>query len=147
MSEKLSEVDHFISDEVMEYASKIINEAKALNGRQMYDELNVKDSIITDYSVKQDVYEIKVYLQSRYMDYIMDLSNNKVIRGNNFKRIEVHYNLTFTKNITGLKQEEARKCPGCGAPISVNTSGLCAYCGAIYNQEDYDWVLTKIEKV
>jgi hypothetical protein len=29
--------------------------------------------------------------------------------------------------------------------LSVNTSGVCEYCGSTYNQEDYDWVLTKLE--
>ena len=39
---------------------------------------------------------------------------------------------------------DVRKCPACGAPMNVNKSGKCDYCGSIYNQEDYDFVLTNI---
>lgn len=147
MTDKLEEVKHFLSTEVYTYAQSVINEAKSLNGTHMFDEINIKDSMITDYIVNKDVYQINVYLQSKYMDYIIDLSNSKIIRGNNNHRIDVNYNLTFTKKIKTLNQEVVRRCPGCGAPLSVNTSGLCEYCGSTYNQEDYDWILNKITRI
>ncbi len=28
--------------------------------------------------------------------------------------------------------------------MDINHSGKCNYCGQIYNQEDYDWVLKNI---
>lgn len=146
MMDKLNEVDHFVSDEVLQYAQGVLNNAKNQGCRQMFDELNVKDSQIVNVEVKQDVYEIKVFLQSRYMDYIINLSNGSVISGDDTRRIKVDYNLTFTKKIEVKEQGITRKCPTCRAPLSVNTSGVCEYCGSIYNQEDYDWVLTKLEK-
>ena len=145
MMDKLDEVNHFIGDDVYEYANNILYKVKDKNCRQMYDELNVKDSKITDITVNNDVYQIKVFLQSRYMDYIINLSNGSVISGNDSSRIEVDYNLTFTKKINTKVAGAIRRCPSCNAPLSVNTSGLCEYCGSTYNQEDYDWVLTKIE--
>ena len=45
-----------------------------------------------------------------------------------------------------MKQGIVRKCPTCGASMNINNSGECEYCHSIYNQEDYDWVLTKLEK-
>ena len=145
MMDKLNEVDHFVGDEVLLYAQGILNNAKNQGCRQMFDELNVKDSQIVNVEVKQDVYEIKVFLQSRYMDYIIDLSNGNVISGNDQSRINVDFNLSFTKKISAQEQGITRKCPTCRAPLSVNTSGKCEYCGSIYNQEDYDWVLTNLE--
>ena len=145
MLDKMDDVKHFVSDDVFAYGNSILNNVKDKGYRQMYDELNVKDSHITNIEVKEDVYIIKVYLQSRYMDYIINLSNGSLVTGNNTSRIQVNYELTFTKKIGSKVQGIARKCPGCAAPISVNTSGKCIYCGRIYNQEDYDWVLTKLE--
>jgi predicted lipid-binding transport protein (Tim44 family) len=145
MMDKLNEVDHFVGDEVLLYAQGILNNAKNKGCRQMFDELNVKDSQIVNVEVKQDVYEIKVFLQSRYMDYIINLVNGNVISGDDTRRIAVDYNLIFTKKIDAKEQGITRKCPSCRAPLSVNTSGVCEYCGSTYNQEDYDWVLTKLE--
>ena len=36
------------------------------------------------------------------------------------------------------------KCPGCGASIDVNASGICPYCGTVYNQEDKNWILSSM---
>ena len=145
MMDRLDEVKHFISDSVYEYAERILNNAKSKNGRQMYDELNVKDSNIESIEVNESVYIIKVYLQSRYMNYIIDLSNGNLISGNNSSREQVNYRLTFIKRKDAKEQGIARKCPGCGASISVNTSGKCEYCDSTYNQADYDWVLDELE--
>ena len=57
---------------------------------------------------------------------------------------DINY-LTLEKTINSGYNSSARKCPGCGANISVNTSGKCEYCGSIFNIENYDWVLTSIE--
>ena len=38
----------------------------------------------------------------------------------------------------------AKVCPGCGAPVNVNSNGVCEYCGTVYNTEDYDWILIDI---
>jgi hypothetical protein len=145
MMDKLKEIDHFVGDDVYAYANDIVANVKNNGCRQMYDELNVKDSKIIDVIVNDGVYQIKVFLQSRYMDYIINLSNDNVISGNDSSRIEVNYNLTFTKKINAKDAKSIRRCPSCNAPLSVNTSGLCEYCGSIYNQEEYDWVLTKLE--
>lgn len=145
MLDKLSDVKHFVSDDVYNWAENIVNNNKNNNWRQMYDELNVKSTIIKEIEVNESVYIIKVYLQSRYMDYIMNLSNGSVVSGNDNSRIQVNYWLTFTKKVNANNQGMVKRCPGCGAPLNVNASGKCEYCGAIYNQEDYDWILTKLE--
>ena len=145
MMDKLDEVDHFISDYVMAYAKGIVNGLKDKNQRQMYDELNVKESKISSIDVLDNVYEIKVYLQSRYMDYIISLDSGDTVSGNDQSRIQVDYMLTFRKKKDADTQGIVRKCPGCGATLNVNNSGKCDYCGSIYNQEDYDWVLTELK--
>ena len=145
MMDKLDEVDHFIGDSVMDYAKGIINNVKDKNQRQMYDELNVKESKISSINELDDVYEIKVYLQSRYMNYIISLDSGDVISGNDQSRIQVDYMLTFIKRKDADTQGIVRKCPGCGATLNVNDSGKCNYCGSIYNQEDYDWILSELK--
>jgi hypothetical protein len=145
MMDDLDSVRHFIRDDVYEWAESITKEVRDKGQRQMYDELNVKESRIDSIIEESRQYVIKVYLQSRYLNYIINLSDGNLVSGNDYSRIQVNYNLLFTKKKAAQKQGIARKCPGCGAPISVNTSGKCEYCGSTYNQEDYDWVLTKLE--
>ncbi len=36
-------------------------------------------------------------------------------------------------------------CPKCGAPLEIDGSGGCQYCGAILTNGEYDWVLQSVE--
>ena len=145
MLDEMDSINHFVSDDIYKDGLAILNSYKNKGQRKMYDMLNVKNSNIVDFQVNDDVYKIKVYLQSRYLDYIISLESGDVLSGDDKDRIQVNYNIELTKKRNASKQGISRKCPGCGASISVNTSGKCEYCGSIYNQEDYDWVITKLE--
>lgn len=147
MMDRMPEVKHFVNDEVYAYGENIAKNARIKGQRQMYDELNVKDTKIVSSKVDNGDLIIKVLLQSRYMEYIISLDDGSYISGNNSSRKEVHYNITLTKKMVHKDQDIVRKCPGCGAPIDVNASGKCTYCGTIYNQEDYDWVITGLAKL
>ena len=145
MKGNLQEVDHFISDNVYNKYQEYINKLDSNDERQMYDELNVKHTDIISRDILEDKEVVKVRIISRYMDYIISKSTGDFIRGDNTRRIEKEYNLTFEKKLDTKDIKIVRKCPGCGASISVNTSGKCEYCGAIYNLEDYDYILVNID--
>ena len=53
--------------------------------------------------------------------------------------------MTLEKKKITKSDKLVKKCPGCGASISVNTSGKCEYCGTIFNLEDYDYVIVRID--
>jgi predicted lipid-binding transport protein (Tim44 family)/uncharacterized tellurite resistance protein B-like protein len=37
-------------------------------------------------------------------------------------------------------------CANCGAPLQVNESGACDYCGAVLTNGEFDWVLHRVER-
>ncbi|MCM1371277.1 MAG: TIM44-like domain-containing protein [Clostridium sp.] len=145
MTENLNRVAHFISKSIYEKYEQKLNDLENKNFRQMYDELNVKQSNITDVIINDDKFIIKVLIVSRYIDYIIDKNTNKIISGNSTYRVEKNNHLTLEKKRNFKIQKVARTCPHCGANMSVNTTGVCEYCNGIYDQENYDWVITHIE--
>ena len=144
MLDELDNVKHFLSEDVYNQYKSKIDDLNNKGVRQIYDELNVKDSSIIKVSITDTDFIITVLITSRYMDYIVDKNSGNFISGNNQSRIEKNYTLIFTIKRNFLHQGVVRKCPGCGASISVNTSGKCEYCGTIYNLEKYDYILTSI---
>lgn len=144
MLDELDNVKHFLSEDVYNQYKSKIDDLNNKGLRQIYDELNVKDSSIIKVSITDTDFIVTVIVTSRYMDYIVDKNSGNFISGNNQSRIEKNYTLIFTKKRNFLQQGVVRKCPGCGASISVNTSGKCEYCGTIYNLEKYDYILTSI---
>ena len=95
-------------------------------------------------NITNDKEFVKVEIISRYMDYVIDLNTGNTIYGDDTRRIEKRNILMFEKKIDAKDTDIIRKCPGCGASMSVNTSGKCEYCGTIFNQEDYDYVLVEL---
>lgn len=144
MTDNLKRVEHFINDDVYNKYNEILNNLNSNNERQMFDELNVKSTEIENVEISDTKYIITVKLISRYMDYIIDKETGKFKRGNNTSRVEKENILTFEKRRDTKVQEVVRFCPNCGHPMDVNKSGYCEYCHSIYNQENYDWILTNI---
>lgn len=144
MLNNLEEVKHFLNDEVYKTYSNILAELNKNNERQMYDELNVKETYIENIEILEDKINIKVKIISRYMDYILDKDTLEYKRGNNTSRIQKNNYLTFTKKIITDKLDVSRKCLSCGANININNSGKCVYCGNIFPLENYDYILTDI---
>lgn len=144
MKQDLSDVLHFINDDVRNVFQNRIDKNKKLNRRQIYDEINVKNTNIIDRNITNDKEFVKVEIISRYMDYVIDLNTGNTIYGDDTRRIEKRNILMFEKKIDAKDTGIIRKCPGCGASMSVNTSGKCEYCGTIFNQEDYDYVLVEL---
>ena len=123
MKQDLSDVAHFIGDNLQNKLQIQIDNLKKRNQRQIYDELNVKNTYILNRIIQNDKEVVVVELISRYMDYIIDMDTGDLVSGVDTRRIEKRNILTFEKKLSVKDIGIVRKCPGCGASISVNTSG------------------------
>lgn len=146
MLDELDDVKHFMNENIYLDLKKRNHSLNEKCQRQMYDEINVKSSSVVSIDEKNGYYIIEVSLDARYMDYVIDLDSGDLLLGDDTRRIEVPYTLVFKKRISAIEQDMIRRCPGCGYSLDVNDSGKCDYCGGIYNLEDYDFILEKIEK-
>ncbi len=142
MTNDLEKVKHFLTPNLIDKYTKVINENMSKNETVMYDELNVKTITITNKEEKDGYNYVYVDLISRYMNYVLD-ENGNFLRGNNKRRDEIPHKLVFKKKL-GASNNLVNKCPGCGANIDANFSGKCEYCGMVYSAEDYDYQLESI---
>lgn len=144
IKQDLQKVKHFLSDEVYEEYDKKIKKLQAKNQLQIYDELNVSDTNIVNISEYDDRFEIEVSLLTKYLDYLIDKNTKKFISGNRYVRTEKRVRLIFSKVKNAKVLEFARSCNACGANMDLNRSGVCEYCGTVYELKEYDWVLKEI---
>ena len=144
MKGDLTDVRHFISEDLYNNYINKINELISHNKRQMYDEINVKNTMIINRKILEDKEIIDVEIVSRYMDYIIDINTGDLISGDDTRRIERRNILRFEKKLNTKDFGIVRKCPGCGASINVNNTGKCEYCDTIFNLDDYDYILVSI---
>lgn len=141
-TKEIENIKHFVSSEIYTKIENKVNELSSKGLIQMYDETNVKETIIENVEILEDKINIKVKLISRYMDYLIDEDAN-FISGNNSSRIEKNNYLTFTKAINSKELGTVRKCPGCGVTLDINRSGKCEYCGSTFDLDKKGWVLTE----
>lgn len=80
-------------------------------------------------------------------DYTVDKSGRIVAGSNkNLRRWSEYW--TFIR-YTKAKPTPARadlNCPNCGAPLKINATGICEFCGGKVTSGEFDWVLSKIEQ-
>ena len=80
-------------------------------------------------------------------DYTVD-SAGKVVAGSNKHLRQWSEYWTFVR-YSKAKPAAARadlNCPNCGAPLKVNATGICQFCGGKITSGEFDWVLSKIEQ-
>ncbi|MGI9067427.1 MAG: TIM44-like domain-containing protein [Pyrinomonadaceae bacterium] len=90
---------------------------------------------------------ITLRIGARGYDYTVDSSGGIVSGSKNHLRSWSEY-WTFIRN-RHAKPAAARadlNCPNCGAPLKVNTAGICEFCGGKITSGEFDWVLSKIEQ-
>ena len=144
MKQDLEKVKHFLSDEVYEKYNAKIEALKNANQIQVYDELNVSDTNITNIEEFDDRFEINVSLLTKYLDYRIAKDTKKFLSGDRDTRAQKTVTLKFSKIKNAKTLGTARKCPGCGANMDINKNGICEYCGSVYTLREYDWVLERV---
>jgi predicted lipid-binding transport protein (Tim44 family) len=145
MFDDLNRVKHKMTPELFEKYKEILDENNSKNVRQMYDELNVKTSSITNITKTEDKIIVKVMLICRYMNYLVDKTTLKFKSGNDDTREEHTLTLALEKRTDAKDIKVSMHCPACGSPANVNAYGVCPYCGTRFNTEDFDYILTNIE--
>lgn len=143
----IDQIKHYFNEEIYNKTKQIIDSNNNKNQLQIYELLNVKDSNINKFTEFDNYYEIEVLLNSRYIEYIIDKDTSKVISGNTESRINVDYLLTLTKSKNTKEIKNVFKCPGCGASVDIDETGICEYCDTSFDLSNYSWIITKIEKI
>lgn len=114
---------------------------------------NVLDSIaitaMQPVKIKEDAFyqaiTLRIYAQGH--DYTVD-STGRVVSGSKTTLRRWSEYWTFIRNRTAkpAPARAALACPNCGAPLKVNTAGICEFCGGKITSGEFDWVLSRIEQ-
>ena len=94
---------------------------------------------------------ITVRLTSRIVDYVTNDDTGEVVRGDRNKELFMTYQWTFLRSL-GMKTEtvsgtDDTHCPNCGAPINLNQSTVCEYCGSVLESAKFDWIVSEIRGI
>ena len=95
---------------------------------------------------------ILLRLRTRITDYTVNDGTQQIVRGSRDQEKFMTYEwdlLRPTGTQTNAESGETKRitCPGCGAPLDVNASARCPYCGTVIQQQAQNWVISAIRGI
>ena len=95
---------------------------------------------------------ITVGLNTRIISYVLDDMTGKLISGHKDREKFMEYELELTRKSGELTKPEeegqkADRCPHCGAPIKLNASAKCEYCGSVITAVNTDWAISSMRGI
>ena len=126
-----------LTDELFNQYQMQLSTLSAKGQKNIMSNFQALDKKITKIENNNGVYEVTMELVIRFLDYITE--NGRVVRGNSFSPITMHYELVFVCS----SLEESNTCPHCGAPITDSASQVCEYCKSTITRKSSKWVLSK----
>jgi hypothetical protein len=146
MARNLEPARIYLSDAIYHRWKLQVDQFVALHKRDMLEDLAVNGCLIVKVASDANFDSITVRFDAIAKDYEVD-DSGKVVSGD--KTIQ-----PFTEFWTFIRSQAARtrvgetaqitQCPNCGGPVSINESGICAYCKATVTTGQFGWVLNNI---
>ena len=91
-------------------------------------------------------------VRTRIVSYVLDDRTGELLSGDKKREIFMEYEYELVRKSGVLTQENAddthsATCPHCGAPLSINASAQCEYCGSVITSSNDSWVIKSIKGI
>lgn len=130
-----------LTDELYNQYYMQLASLEAQNRKNIMSNFQMNSANIVSFKCEDNLATIKIKLDVSFYDYITE--NNQIVRGNNNRKVNMVYDLTFVSRLSG----NASECPHCGATLSSAASQTCPYCKCVISSISSDWVLSKKEVI
>lgn len=140
MNFELDKVRDLITDEMFNMYESQLTSMEMKGEQNIMKDFKLLNSAITNTNVQNDMLQVTTRYVIEFYDYIIKKDTNQVVRGNSNRKIRMVYEMTF---IEKLEKTKLDKCPNCGAPIKVNSAGICEYCNSKIVDDNTEWVMSK----
>lgn len=89
---------------------------------------------------------ITVSLSSRIVSYVLDDRTGELISGDKKREKFMEYEIELCRKSGSVTSSESdgmksAVCPHCGAPINLNASAKCEYCGSVITAVNSEWAI------
>lgn len=140
MNFKLENVRDIITDELFNMYESQLTSMEMKGEQNIMEDFKLLNSAITNASLQNDMLQVTTRYVIEFYDYIIKKDTKQVVRGNSNRKMRMVYEMTFIKK---LDKTKLNKCPNCGAPIDINSVGICEYCNSKIVDDNTEWVMSK----
>ena len=135
LGQSQQQIDNYIRQKQTPHVEKIAVLGVELRG---WTTDNVNDSIVCR-------------IRTRIVDYVADDRTGEVVNGSKDKCKFMEYEWTMIRSVEQKTEKKdgvtTYHCASCGAPIDLNQSAVCPYCGTVAESSVYGWTLSGIKGI
>ena len=142
----ISPIRPYMTDKFYNQMNKQLEEFRKYHRTDHTERIAVLNVDLVGWRQSAGMDYITVSLSSRIVSYVVDDLTDKVISGDKDKEKFMEYEIDLTRKSGEFTTPETEgtksaTCPHCGAPININASAKCEYCGSIITSVNTDWAI------
>ena len=148
----ISSIRPYMTDEFYSQMNRQLD-ALRLTGRTDYTEnIAVLSVDLKGWRQSGGMDYIIVSLTSRITSYVLNDRTGELISGDKTHEKFMEYEIELSRKTGTITTPEGSElhsetCPHCGAPININASARCEYCGSVITQVNTDWAVCSMKGV
>lgn len=145
----LSPVRPYLTDALYAQLDRQLDTYRQSGQTNIVERIAVLGVEIRGYKENSETQAIYATVSTRITDYVVRDSDGEITRGSRTaeKFMTYEWELIRSQGSLTRKPEDrvVHNCPNCGAPLDINRTAKCEYCGSIVTVKDFDWALTSIK--
>ena len=142
----ISSLRPYMTDKFFAQMDKQLDEFRKLGRTDYTERIAVLSTDLRGWRQSAGMDYITVGLNSRIVSYTLDDRTGELISGDKKREKFMEYELELCRKSGEITHPEAEgthsaTCPHCGAPLKLNASAQCEYCGSVITQVNTDWAI------
>ena len=144
----ISELRPYFTDALFTQFERQLAQLTAAGKVNHVDRISVQNVTLRGFRQDGGKDHIIAKVETRIVDYTVDKSTGNVVSGSDSREkfMTYEWDMTRSSGFGTLKKDGVGKksCPNCGAPLDINVSARCEYCGGVITSSEHDWAIAKI---
>ena len=141
----------YLTDELYNMSDKQLDNYRRTGNTNYVNKIAILERQILGFRQENGKDCIHLLLKTRITDYTLD-RDGRLVSGSQTAEKFMTYEWVLVRTSGVITQENAdttRKvsCPNCGAPLDINASARCEYCGSVITVNNEDWVISTIKGI
>ncbi len=147
----LESIRPYLTDGFYNQSERQLSEKRRNGVTPCIERISVMDVRLRGFYQESGLDYMVARLKTRIVDYEVNDSTGEVVLGsrNNEKFMEYEWELCRKSGVVteGSQEKRAVSCPKCGAPLDINQTAECPYCGSVVTVVNEDWALNAIRGI
>ena len=147
----LEPIRPYLTDDFYGQMDRQLTAMKNHNQTNYIERIAVLSSEPVSFYQENDMDHIVAILKTRIIDYTLDDRTGALVSGSKTREKFMTYEYDLCRK-SGVKTHTEKGlssvvCPHCGAPLDINQTAKCPYCGSVVTIVNEDWAIKSIKGI